>query len=136
MSFRITKRRHIPGETGLRPPLASAARRVATLISICAATAAFADPSMDGRATGARGSGEGVMRQLLNWQTCFKRDGTRDIIAILDACDRLAASPDLMPNQREFLARWRVKLSTGDQTQESKSKTHDPKSAPRIEERQ
>jgi hypothetical protein len=35
----------------------------------------------------------------------------RDIDAILDSYDRLAESPDLMPNQREFLARWCAKLS-------------------------
>jgi hypothetical protein len=134
MSFPNTKRGRILGKAGLA--LASAARRTATLIAVCAATAAFADPSMDSGATGARGSGEGVMRQLLAWQTCFKRDGTRDLPVILDACDRLAANPDLLPNQREFLAKWRVKLSKGDQTQESKSEAKDPESATRIDGRQ
>jgi hypothetical protein len=107
-----------------------AVRRGATLISVCVATAALADPSPDRPTMGVGKSGEGVMRQLMNWQTCFKRDGARDVTTILAACDRLADSPDLLPRQREFLARWRAKLMQGDQAQESKSET---KSGPRIE---
>jgi hypothetical protein len=123
MFFRLAERRRIPDAMGRRP------LRAAILASICAATSAFADPPADGRASGSRASGEGVMPQLLYWQTCFKRDGMRDLSVILEACDRLAASPGLLPNQREFLARWRVKLTTADQAQERSSGADAPKSA-------
>jgi hypothetical protein len=129
MSLRIAKRRNFGGVTGARSPVADASRHAATLMLISIATAA-ADPS-GGRPTGAGGSGEGVMRQLLSWQTCFKRDGTRDLGVILEACDRLAESPDLMPNQREFLARWRAKLTQGDRAKEATSQSSDPKTATR-----
>jgi hypothetical protein len=131
MSLRITKRRRIGGGSGARPPRADAARHAATLISILVATAAAAGDPSDGGSTGARGPGEGVMRQLLSWQTCFKRDGTHDIAVILDACDRLAESPDLLPNQREFLARWRAKLSNGDPTGGRTTPSSDTTSATR-----
>lgn len=133
MSIRNPPFLHFPSIAELLRRCTGAWRRAATLIAACAATTALADPSLDRRTSGARESREGVMPQLLNWQTCFKRDGTRDLAAILAACDRLADSPDTLPRQREFLARWRAKLVQGDPAQESKSETNDPKSGTRVE---
>lgn len=133
MSFRRRLSCHFPISAEKRLRHIGAWRLDAALISACMATAAFADSSPDLPAIGSREPGEGVMRQLLNWQTCFKKDGTRDLAAILAACDRLADAPDLLPRQREYLARWRVRLTQGDQPQDGKSDPNDPKSGARLE---
>lgn len=84
----------------------SARLRVALVcigIEISALPTSFAQPT-----TGSGASPQGVFLHLQNWQVCFTREPPKDPAAALAACDRLDASPDLLPTNMQPIGHERL----------------------------